>query len=106
MAMGATGRLKVNESPSWGIKKRRLLREVGANPRGHTWPEQLNKIFELCGAPDEVNWPGVSKTPWYSQFEPTRPMKRCLREVFRHFDRHALELLEKMLTLDPALVLL
>ncbi|KAG4909303.1 hypothetical protein JHK87_055419 [Glycine soja] len=69
---------------------------------GKDEPEQLNKIFELCGAPDEVNWPGVSKTPWYNQFKPTRPMKRRLREVFRHFDRHALELLEKMLTLDPA----
>ncbi|KAL2946911.1 hypothetical protein AAZX31_20G042400 [Glycine max] len=69
---------------------------------GKDEPEQLNKIFELCGAPDEVNWPGVSKTPWYNQFKPTRPMKRRLREVFRHFDRHALELLEKMLTLDLA----
>ncbi|KAK7401085.1 hypothetical protein VNO78_12399 [Psophocarpus tetragonolobus] len=69
---------------------------------GKDEPEQLNKIFELCGAPDEVNWPGVSKTPWYNQFKPTRPMKRRLREVFRHFERHALELLEKMLTLDPA----
>ncbi|CAM8899850.1 unnamed protein product [Rhodiola kirilowii] len=29
-------------------------------------------------------------------------MKRRLREVFRHFDRHALDLLDKMLTLDPA----
>ncbi|KAK6263456.1 hypothetical protein QUC31_009272 [Theobroma cacao] len=64
--------------------------------------EQLNKIFELCGAPDEVNWPGVSKIPWYTTFKPTRPMKRRLREVFRHFDRHALELLERMLMLDPS----
>uniref|UniRef100_A0A9I9CXD1 Protein kinase domain-containing protein n=1 Tax=Cucumis melo TaxID=3656 RepID=A0A9I9CXD1_CUCME len=69
---------------------------------GKDEPEQLNKIFELCGAPDEVNWPGVSKIPWYNNFKPTRPMKRRLREVFRHFDRHALELLEKMLTLDPS----
>ncbi|RDX66667.1 Cyclin-dependent kinase C-1, partial [Mucuna pruriens] len=65
-------------------------------------PEQLNKIYELCGEPDEVNWPGVSKIPYFNKFRPTRPMKRRLREVFRHFDRHALELLEKMLTLDPA----
>ncbi|KDP36429.1 hypothetical protein JCGZ_08698 [Jatropha curcas] len=69
---------------------------------GKDEPEQLNKIFELCGSPDEVNWPGVSKTPWYNNFKPTRPMKRRLREVFRHFDRHALELLERMLMLDPS----
>ncbi|KAL5545916.1 hypothetical protein UlMin_005603 [Ulmus minor] len=69
---------------------------------GKDEPEQLNKIFELCGAPDEVNWPGVSKIPWYNNFKPTRPLKRRLREVFRHFDRHALELLERMLMLDPS----
>eukprot|EP00262_Sarcandra_glabra_P019788 TRINITY_DN7620_c0_g1_i1.p1 TRINITY_DN7620_c0_g1~~TRINITY_DN7620_c0_g1_i1.p1 ORF type:complete len:515 (+),score=85.81 TRINITY_DN7620_c0_g1_i1:227-1771(+) len=69
---------------------------------GKNEPEQLNKIYELCGAPDEVNWPGVSKIPWYNNFKPTRPMKRRVREVFKHFDRHALELLERMLTLDPS----
>ncbi|KAH1263535.1 Cyclin-dependent kinase C-2 [Glycine max] len=69
---------------------------------GKDEPEQLNKIYELCGAPNEVNWPGVSKIPYYNKFMPTRPMKRRLRDVFRHFDHHALELLEKMLTLDPS----
>ncbi|EEF44596.1 cyclin-dependent kinase C-2 [Ricinus communis] len=69
---------------------------------GKDEPEQINKIFELCGAPDEVNWPGVSKMPWYNNFKPNRPMKRRLRDLFRGFDRHALELLEKMLTLDPS----
>ncbi|KAK9075050.1 hypothetical protein SSX86_003369 [Deinandra increscens subsp. villosa] len=69
---------------------------------GKNEPEQLNKIFELCGSPDEVNWPGVSRIPWYNKFKPSRQMKRRVREVFRHFDRNALELLEKMLTLDPS----
>lgn len=69
---------------------------------GKDEPEQLNKIFELCGAPDEVNWPGVSKIPWYNNLKPNRPMKRRLRDVFRNFDRNALELLERMLTLDPS----
>ncbi|XP_052196226.1 cyclin-dependent kinase C-1 [Diospyros lotus] len=69
---------------------------------GKNEPEQLNKIFELCGSPDEINWPGVSKIPWYNKFKPTRPMKRRVREVFRHFDHHALDLLDKMLTLDPS----
>ncbi|CAI9109462.1 OLC1v1009284C1 [Oldenlandia corymbosa var. corymbosa] len=69
---------------------------------GKNEPEQLNKIFELCGTPDEMNWPGVSKMPWYSKFKPARPMKRRIRDFFRHFDRHALELLDKMLALDPS----
>ncbi|KAF9609859.1 hypothetical protein IFM89_018844 [Coptis chinensis] len=50
----------------------------------------------------EVNWPGVSKIPWYNNFKPSRPMKRRVRETYKHFDRHALELLERMLTLDPS----
>ncbi|KAF9598234.1 hypothetical protein IFM89_026010 [Coptis chinensis] len=29
-------------------------------------------------------------------------MKRRVRETYKHFDRHALELLERMLTLDPS----
>lgn len=64
---------------------------------GKTENEQLNKIYELCGSPDESNWPGVSKMPWYNQMKSSRPLKRRVREIYRHFDRHALELLEKML---------
>ena len=44
--------------------------------------KQLKKIFELCGTPDEINWPGVSRTPWYNKFIPARPMKRRVREIF------------------------
>ncbi|CAN7046431.1 hypothetical protein IGI04_008669 [Brassica rapa subsp. trilocularis] len=69
---------------------------------GKTESEQLNKIYELCGSPDENNWPGVTKMPWYNQMKSSRPLKRRVREVYRHFDRHALELLEKMLVLDPS----
>ncbi|KAH9718708.1 cyclin-dependent kinase C-1 [Citrus sinensis] len=69
---------------------------------GKNEAEQLSKIFELCGSPDETIWPGVSKMPAYNHFKPSRTMKRRVREVFRHFDRHALELLEKMLMLDPS----
>jgi len=69
---------------------------------GKNEPEQLTKIFELCGTPDELNWPGVSKMPWYNNFKPPRPLKRKVKDAFKHFDRHALELLEKMLTLDPS----
>ncbi|KAL0437132.1 UNVERIFIED_CONTAM: Cyclin-dependent kinase C-2 [Sesamum radiatum] len=49
---------------------------------GKDEPEQLNKIFDICGTPNEEIWPGVSKIP-------------C-------FDRHALDLLDRMLTLDPS----
>jgi len=45
--------------------------------------EQLNKIYELCGSPDESNWPGVSKMPWYNQMKSSRPLKRRVREIYR-----------------------
>ncbi|CAM8921973.1 unnamed protein product [Rhodiola kirilowii] len=69
---------------------------------GKTEPDQINKIYELCGAPDEVNWPGVSELPRYRKLRVSRHRQRRLREVFSQFDRHAVDLLDKMLTLDPA----
>ncbi|KAL8479984.1 hypothetical protein ACS0TY_026793 [Phlomoides rotata] len=69
---------------------------------GKDEPEQINKIFDICGTPSEEIWPGVSKIPWYNNFKPTRLVKRRLREHYRHFDRHALDLLDRMLTLDPS----
>ncbi|RZC92772.1 hypothetical protein C5167_029502 [Papaver somniferum] len=63
---------------------------------------QLEMIFKLCGSPNEVNWPGVSKLPWYKNFKPKEPKESCLRETFRQYGRHAVELLDKMMTLDPS----
>ncbi|VVB18070.1 unnamed protein product [Arabis nemorensis] len=63
---------------------------------------QLKKIYELCGSPDENNWPGVSELPWYSRYKSSRPMKRSILETYKHFDGHALELLDQMLVLDPS----
>ncbi|KAL7084688.1 hypothetical protein ACP275_14G237100 [Erythranthe tilingii] len=64
--------------------------------------EQIHKIYDICGSATEEIWPGVSKLPWYNNFKPTRMVKRRLREHFRHFDRHALDLLDRMLILDPS----
>ncbi|KAL0677466.1 hypothetical protein Bca4012_005447 [Brassica carinata] len=68
---------------------------------GKTEIDQLKKIYDLCGSPDENNWPGVSEMPLYKRFEPSLPLKRRLIETYGHFDAHALELLECMLVLDP-----
>lgn len=48
-------------------------------------PEQLTKIFELCGTPDDVIWPGVTKMPWYNNFKPPRPLKRRVKEFFKQW---------------------
>ncbi|KAJ3693691.1 hypothetical protein LUZ60_009171 [Juncus effusus] len=49
---------------------------------GKTESDQIDKIKELFGTPE-------------------RPLRRRFREVFRHFDPMALDLLEKMLILNP-----
>jgi hypothetical protein len=46
-------------------------------------PEQLTKIFELCGTPDEFSWPGVMKLPWYNNLKPPRVIARRVKEVFK-----------------------
>ncbi|GKV28849.1 hypothetical protein SLEP1_g37842 [Rubroshorea leprosula] len=72
---------------------------------GADGPDQLKRIFELCGAPDEVNWPGVSRMPLYRNFKPLGPKERCLGKWLLQcngFDCHALQLLERMLTLNPS----
>ncbi|CAN6821575.1 unnamed protein product, partial [Brassica oleracea] len=68
---------------------------------GKTEIDQLKKIYELCGSPDENNWPGVSEMPLYERFKPSLPLKSRVIETYGHFDAHALELLECMLVLDP-----
>ncbi|KAG8383532.1 hypothetical protein BUALT_Bualt04G0023300 [Buddleja alternifolia] len=89
--------------------------------QGKNEAEQLDRIYDLCGTPDEETWPGVSKFPWYYRFKPMRQRKKRIHELFRpyivhkpyiidlpnghlqcSFDQHALDLLEKMLALDPA----
>jgi cyclin-dependent kinase 12/13/ribosomal RNA-processing protein 12 len=46
-------------------------------------PDQLTKIFELCGTPDELIWPGVTKMPWYNNLKPPRPLKRHVKDAFK-----------------------
>ncbi|XP_078163245.1 cyclin-dependent kinase C-1-like isoform X2 [Carex rostrata] len=72
--------------------------------RGKNELNQLKRIFEKCGIPDENNWPGVTQMPWYNDITDAivhYPMERRIGEVFKDFDHYALDLLEKMLTLDP-----
>uniref|UniRef100_A0A4U6UJ88 [RNA-polymerase]-subunit kinase n=1 Tax=Setaria viridis TaxID=4556 RepID=A0A4U6UJ88_SETVI len=70
---------------------------------GRTEQDQLSKIFELCGSPNEENWPGVSKLPLYKTMaiHPATPTKRRLRDMLQNFDYHAVDLIERMLILDP-----
>jgi hypothetical protein len=45
----------------------------------------MQKIADLCAFPDETNWPGVSKLPFYKTLKPDRPTKRRVKDVFKSY---------------------
>jgi len=67
--------------------------------------DQLELIFKLCGTPNEQNWADVDKLPWWHMFKPQKDIKRNLAESLSKLSpgigREALELVDRLLTLDP-----
>lgn len=67
--------------------------------------DQLELIFKLCGTPNEQNWPDVDKQPWWHIFKPQKQIHRCLAETLRSMNptipKEALDLVDRLLTLDP-----
>ncbi|KAK4779384.1 hypothetical protein SAY86_006912 [Trapa natans] len=68
---------------------------------GRTEVEQLHKIFKLCGSPSEDYW-RKSKLPHATIFKPQQPYRRCVGETFKDFPAPALDLVETLLSIDPA----
>mmetsp|Transcript_7358 Transcript_7358/g.19680 ORF Transcript_7358/g.19680 Transcript_7358/m.19680 type:complete len:364 (+) Transcript_7358:317-1408(+) len=63
--------------------------------------DQLGKIFQALGTPNESTWPGLSSLPAYVEFQPvTAPPLRSLFPAAVSAD--ALDLLGKMVSLNPA----
>ncbi|CCI46939.1 unnamed protein product [Albugo candida] len=70
--------------------------------QGKTEIDQLKAIFELCGAPTDLTWPTYHELPGSKTFQFDVKYESSLRERFSNFPQHAVDLLEKMLTLDPS----
>jgi cyclin-dependent kinase 12/13 len=51
--------------------------------RGAKDPEQLEKIFEKCGVPNDQIWPGVSSLPNYNSMMPKTQYTNCLNAYYR-----------------------
>ncbi|CAL5323474.1 unnamed protein product [Camellia sinensis] len=61
----------------------------------------MHKIFKLCGSPSEEYW-RKSKLPHATIFKPQQPYRLCVADTFKDFPAQALELMETLLSIDPA----
>ncbi|GAA5835105.1 hypothetical protein JCM11251_000165 [Rhodosporidiobolus azoricus] len=78
-----------------------ILREPLLPGRGEI--DQVNKIFKLLGRPTDDMWPGFRKLPNVKSFniDAAQPYS-TLPRTFRYLSSLGLDLMQKLLTYDPA----
>lgn len=68
----------------------------------------LQRIFSVCGTPSETTWSGAAQLPHYEKLMPRERIPRRLkvkyadRTQYPKFDELALDLLDKLLQLNPS----
>ncbi|PVD22424.1 hypothetical protein C0Q70_18236 [Pomacea canaliculata] len=72
--------------------------------QGHSEQEQLRLISQLCGSIRPEIWPGVEKLDLYGKVELYPGLKSKVRDRLMPFlqNQYAVDLLEKMLSLNPS----
>ncbi|HLD77833.1 MAG TPA: CDC2/CDK family serine/threonine-protein kinase, partial [archaeon] len=64
--------------------------------------DQLDLIFRVCGTPTRESWPEWTSSPWFRDARPATEYPRRFAQTFRDCSPLAVDLLERMLQLDPA----
>ena len=62
------------------------------------------KICQICGNPNEINWPGVTQMPYYKEFIPQKLYEDSLEKECKKYskvDEITFDLLKKLLCLNP-----
>lgn len=63
---------------------------------------QLELICKTCGSPNPDSWPELTELTGWNTFKQRRGYQRRIREEYEHImPREAVDLLDKMLTLNP-----
>ena len=72
--------------------------------QGNTEQQQLTLISQLCGSITPEVWPNVESLEFYPKIELPQNQKRKVRERLEPYMKnpYACDLLDKLLTLDPA----
>jgi len=69
--------------------------------RGDSEIDVIFKIFSLCGTPSKETWNDISDCPYFkSSFPKFKP--KLLSETIKDIDPLAIDLLSKLLVLDPS----
>ncbi|XP_074654423.1 cyclin-dependent kinase 9-like [Tubulanus polymorphus] len=71
--------------------------------QGTTEQHQLHLVSQLCGSIGTDVWPGVEKLEFFGKLELPKGHKRKVKERLKPYirDQYALDLLDKLLCLDP-----
>ena len=72
--------------------------------QGNTEQNQINLISQLCGSITPDVWPGVEKLDLYNKLDLPKNQKRKVKERLKAYVKcpYALDLLDKLLILDPS----
>lgn len=71
--------------------------------QGNSEQHQLDLIIQLCGSIDTTVWPNVDKLDLFHKMQLKQGQKRRVKERIQPYirDQYALDLLDRLLTLDP-----